>query len=230
MNADLCSSWQLCRSSLSPSESYENVTLLAEWMLLFVFRGLGFKFRPTYRLFSLSIFVLSLRPSRKMPQWTPQTRPLPLPIRYSLLILWLLATQPAERRSSAAYPDKRLQFSRPQCRRIGPTTLWHAVQHIVTCQPIVGLRNRALLGSRPVNKISAQTRWRHATRFLRNRPRWRHTAARSLSRQHRCKHRDLTQQSWLAPFFVSPVLAIKAKRLAVLEAVCKEQSYESVVK
>jgi hypothetical protein len=30
--------------------------------------------------------------------------------------------------------------------------------HIVTCQPFVGLRNRALLGSRPVNKSSAQPR------------------------------------------------------------------------
>jgi hypothetical protein len=30
--------------------------------------------------------------------------------------------------------------------------------YIVTCQPIVGLRNRALLGNRPVNKTSAQTR------------------------------------------------------------------------
>jgi hypothetical protein len=30
------------------------------------------------------------------------------------------------------------------------------------CQPIVVLRSRALLGSRPVNKISSQTRLRHA--------------------------------------------------------------------
>jgi hypothetical protein len=30
--------------------------------------------------------------------------------------------------------------------------------YIVTCQPIVGLRSRALLGSRPVNKSSAQPR------------------------------------------------------------------------
>jgi hypothetical protein len=35
--------------------------------------------------------------------------------------------------------------------------------NIVTCQPFVGLRNRALLGNRPVNKTSAQTRWCHAT-------------------------------------------------------------------
>jgi hypothetical protein len=28
-----------------------------------------------------------------------------------------------------------------------------ALHNIVTCQPVVGLRNRALLGSRPVNKI-----------------------------------------------------------------------------
>jgi hypothetical protein len=35
--------------------------------------------------------------------------------------------------------------------------------YIVTCQPIVGLRNKMLLGNRPVNKTSAQTRWRHAT-------------------------------------------------------------------
>jgi hypothetical protein len=34
--------------------------------------------------------------------------------------------------------------------------------HIVTCPPILGLGNRALLGNRPVNKTSAQTRWRHA--------------------------------------------------------------------
>jgi hypothetical protein len=34
---------------------------------------------------------------------------------------------------------------------------------IVTCQPFVGLRNGALLGSRPVKKSSAQPRWRHTS-------------------------------------------------------------------
>jgi hypothetical protein len=37
------------------------------------------------------------------------------------------------------------------------------VEDIVTCQPIVGLRNRSLRGSRPVNKSSAQPRWRHTS-------------------------------------------------------------------
>jgi hypothetical protein len=35
--------------------------------------------------------------------------------------------------------------------------------NIVTCQPFVGLRNGALLGSRPVNNSSAQSRWRHTS-------------------------------------------------------------------
>jgi hypothetical protein len=42
-------------------------------------------------------------------------------------------------------------------------TIIDYIQYTVTCQPIVGLRSRALLGSRSVNRISAQTRWRHAT-------------------------------------------------------------------
>jgi hypothetical protein len=38
---------------------------------------------------------------------------------------------------------------------------WH--HYIVTCQPFVGSRNGALLGSRLVNKSSAQPRWRHTS-------------------------------------------------------------------
>jgi hypothetical protein len=88
--------------------------------------------------------------------------------------------------------------------------------HTVTCRPIVGLRNRALLGSQPVNNSRPNTRYAtigeavfspHRA-LLHNRPWWRHTAPPSFPRQRRCKHGDLTQQSWLAPFFVSLVLAI----------------------
>jgi hypothetical protein len=87
-----------------------------------------------------------------------------------------------------------------------------------TCQPIVGLRNRALLGSRPLNASWPSMRcaavreavssrampWRAKPHraLLHSRPRWRHTAACSLPRQRRCKHGDLTQQSWLPPVFI----------------------------
>jgi hypothetical protein len=99
----------------------------------------------------------------------------------------------------------------------------------VTCQPIVGSRNRALLGSRLLNAswpnthyattgeaVSSPCRAKPHRVLLHIRPRWRHTASCSFLRQRRCKHGDLTQQSWLAPFFVLLVLAIWAKRLAVL--------------
>jgi hypothetical protein len=74
---------------------------------------------------------------------------------------------------------------------------------IVTCQPIFGLCNRALLGSRLLNTSRPNTRYTAIGEavsspcraepirvLLHNRPWWRHTAPRSFPRQRSCKHGD----------------------------------------
>jgi hypothetical protein len=104
-------------------------------------------------------------------------------------------------------------------------------KHTVTC-----LRHAAIVETqKPVNTLrnnrgsgvfSVPCRAEPHRALLHNRPRWRHKAPRSFPRQLRCKHgddatvllvnplldnmtwRDLTQQSWMAPFFVSLFLAI----------------------
>jgi hypothetical protein len=108
---------------------------------------------------------------------------------------------------------------------------WCHSVHSVTCQPIVGLRNTALLGSRSVNNSWRNTRYAMVGEAVFSSCRivpsqtapciatqqavlMSHSTT-LVPRQRRCKH-DLMQQSWLALFFVSLVLAIQAKRLAGL--------------
>jgi hypothetical protein len=112
---------------------------------------------------------------------------------------------------------------------------------IVTCQPIVGLGNRALLGSRPVNNSRPNTRYAiigeavfspHRA-LLYNRPQWRHTASRSFPRQLRCKHGDLTQHSSHLAHCCSDTCTIEGFIRGTgmfKQPVFKKQLFEPVVK
>jgi hypothetical protein len=106
------------------------------------------------------------------------------------------------------------------------TCLRHAAL-VETQKSVNTLRNNRGSGvfSVPCRAVPSQPH-RALLHTLHNRPLWRHTAPRSFPRQFRCKHgddstvlrmnplvdnttwRDLTQQSWVAPFFVSLFLAI----------------------
>jgi hypothetical protein len=140
-------------------------------------------------------------------------------------------------------------------RSVGkPVVTWAMARpyiYIVTCQPIVGLRNRAFLGSRPLNASRPNTRyattgeavftpcravpcWAEPHRaLLRNRPRWRHTVPRSFPRQLCCKHGDLTQHSSHLARCCSDACTIEGYIRGTemsKKAVFKKQLYESVVK
>jgi hypothetical protein len=106
-----------------------------------------------------------------------------------------------------------------------------AMYRRVTCQPIVGLRNRALLGSRPLNASRPNTRCAavgeavsspcpavpcRAVRaephraLLHSRPRWRHTASRSFPRKRR-----VNTVTWRYTALTLLVAAVKLVRLRV---------------
>jgi hypothetical protein len=110
----------------------------------------------------------------------------------------------------------------------------------VTCQPFVGLRNRTLLGSRPLSASRPSTRYaavgeavlapcRFEPREGNSRPQWRHTAARSLPRKRRVN--TVTWRNsvdWLR--FRSTGSGYISEVVSSFSSVFKEQSYESVFK
>jgi hypothetical protein len=125
----------------------------------------------------LSPLVLSLKwfsvpiPYNRWEKWTFGETKIGRGYRTATRILSLFHI--VQRKSHMNWPGIESESPRFLCMRVSFMIVYfisfsrrgsfHIYVYIVTCQPIVGLRNRALLGIRPVNKISAQTRWRHAT-------------------------------------------------------------------
>jgi hypothetical protein len=101
---------------------------------------------------------------------------------------------------------------------IPPQVLHCNVTNIVTFKQIFELRNRELLGSRPLTSSWQNTSYatrrgeavsspNRTVRCYTKRPRWRHTATRLFPTQRRCKYGDDTTEL-TGSFFVLLVLTI----------------------